>query len=220
MVNPAEIFGIDPALGHPERALALSYAKSATRQGLAALFALDAILAKLARTTREPIVAQMRLAWWRDALDTVATAPIAGQPILAALHRAIADGGLDTSNVVAMVDGWEALVTDDLPAHARDRGRLFVAAAQLLGADEAWAAVAGEGWAFADLALTSPDPLRAAAARTAATPLLDRALSLRSGRAGRSLGALVLVARMDLSGRVPGDPRRIARLLRYRVIGR
>ncbi len=220
MVNSAEIFGVDPAMGHPERALALTYAKPAAHKGLTALFALDSILAKLARGTREPIVAQMRLAWWRDALASVATAPVSGQPILAALHRAVADGGVDPADLIAVVDGWEALVTDDLPAYVRDRGRLFVAAARIAAADDVWIAAAGEGWAAADLALTSPDPARAAAARADALPLLGRALSRRSSRAARPLGALALIARMDLAGRAPGDPRRIARLIRYRLIGR
>lgn len=220
MVNSAEIFGVDPAMGHPERALALTYAKPVARAEVTALFALDAALAKLARGTREPIVAQMRLAWWRDALGTVAVAPIAGQPILAALHDALRDHDLDPAPLIAAVDGWEALVLNEVAAYARDRGRLFEAAGRLVRADDSWIAAAGEGWALADLALTSPDPTRAAAARTDALLRLDRALAARSSRAARPLGALALVARMDLGDRAPGDPRRIARLLRYRFIGR
>lgn len=221
MVNAVEIFGVDPAMGHPERALALTYAKSGLRDPLVAVFALDATLAKLARQTREPIVAQLRLAWWRDALGTLGDGTFAGQPILAALHRSVADHRVDPATLIAVVDGWEALVTGDIPAHTRDRGQgLFKAAAELTGADDAWLGDAGEGWAVADLALTSPDPAIVAAARADAIRLLDHALTHRASRAARPLGALTLIARMDLDASPVGSPARIARLLRYRIIGR
>lgn len=220
MVNSAEIFGVDPTAGHAERALALSYAKPALRPPIVALFALDATLAKLARQTREPIVAQMRLAWWRDRLGALARTPVPGQPVLTAVAGVVAEHGLDPADLIPLVDGWEALVADELPAYASGRARLFAVAGALIGATGPWLAEAGEGWALADIATSSPDPPRAAAARAAALPLLDRALAHRSSRAARPLGALALVARMDLDGRVPGDPRRLARLLRYRVIGR
>jgi phytoene synthase len=60
---------VDPAnLPNPERALALSYAPASTRPGLEALFALDTALGTILKTTREPIVGQMRLTWWYEAL--------------------------------------------------------------------------------------------------------------------------------------------------------
>ena len=46
MVNDPRTFGIDPGGGHPERALALGYAPAAGREGVLAVFALDATLAK------------------------------------------------------------------------------------------------------------------------------------------------------------------------------
>src|SRR3546814_7046937 len=52
----------------PELALAICYAPRKARAALAALFALDATLADVLRTTTEPMLGQMRLTWWHDAL--------------------------------------------------------------------------------------------------------------------------------------------------------
>ena len=65
----------------PERALALSYAVEG-RDALAALLALDDALARLLRSTREPALGQMRLAWWREALERLDTAPPPAEPVL------------------------------------------------------------------------------------------------------------------------------------------
>ena len=220
MVNAAETLGIDPAMGHGERALAFTYAPLPARDGLLALFALDATLAKLARHTRDPLVAQLRLAWWREALAGLEAGPIAGQPLLAALHGDVLPAGVTGAQLARVVDGWEALVVGDVAAHGRDRGRaLFEATARVLGAKDKWLGDAGEGWALADLATTSPDASVRAQAGERARTLLD-APQPRASRAGRPLAALALSARIDLDGRAEGSPGRIARLLKMRLTGR
>lgn len=216
MVNGEETFGIDPASGHPERALALDYARREARPALAALFALDAMLGKLARGTRDPLVAQMRLAWWREALAALDARAVPGQPILGAL-RAAGQGAALTP----IVDGWEALVAGEVAAHARARGgTLFAAAARVLGATGDPAAAAGEAWALADLAVSSPDRDVAARARAEAARAMVAVHGHRWSRAGRPLGALALIAAMDLEGRAIGSPARVARLVKLRLTGR
>lgn len=220
MVNAAETFGIDPTMGHPERALAFGYAPDAARDGMVALFALDATLAKLARHTREPVAAQLRLAWWRDALGKLEAGPVAGQPLLAALHDEVLPAGVSGAALVRIVDGWESLIVADLAEYARERGGgLFEAAAGVLRAADPWLSEAGEGWALADLALTSPDGVIGREARLLAEPRLALARP-RTSRAGRPLAALSLSARHDLAGSPEGSPRRIARLLKLRLTGR
>src|SRR3546814_17336884 len=59
----------------PELALAICYAPRKARAALAALFALDATLADVLRTTTEPMLGQMRLTWWHDALTRLEAAP-------------------------------------------------------------------------------------------------------------------------------------------------
>jgi len=219
MVNDAKTFGIDPAMGHPERALALGYAPVAAREPVAALFALDATLARLTLGTRDPMVAQLRLTWWYEALGARggSTPP---QPIL----RALATAGADGARLAAMVEGWERLLDapDEaaLRGFAAERGDLFAEAARLAGAGDDVVA-AGRGWALADLAQSSADAALAASARQLAGPLLGQAAAQRWSGAGRFLGALVHVARADLAGtRASGAPARVARLAWHRLSGR
>lgn len=220
MVNGAETFGIDPAMGHPERALAFGYAPGDRRATLGALFALDATLSKLTLGTREPLVAQMRLTWWYEALSALSTAPPPAQPILRALHDAQADGAA----LAAMTEGWERLLDDPdeaaLLVFAEVRAGLFVVAAALLGATDP-VDMAGRGWALADLArITGRAETRTMAARLAAQ-LLSSACAGRWSPVGRPLGALAHSARMDLAGRSgPGSPGRVARLAWHRLTGR
>jgi phytoene synthase len=77
---------------------------------------------------------------------------------------------------------------------------------------------AGRGWALADLAGHLSDPATAASARAAALPLLMSATRHRWSRAGRPLGALAHIARLDLAG--PATPWRVARLAWHRLTGR
>lgn len=220
MVNAALTLGVDPAAGRPDRAAAFLYAPPAQRDALTTVFALDATLGRLARTTREPVAAQLRLAWWRDALAGGGDAPARGQPVLEALHRIALP---EQAGVLSgqLVDGWEALVIDDHARHARDRGRgLFGMAACVLEAADPWIGEAGEGWAWTDLATTAPDPVVAAAARTAGAERLAPLDRWRASRPARPLGALARMARQDLDGVPAGSPRRLAALLTMRLLGR
>jgi phytoene synthase len=220
MVNGTVTLGIDPAGGHPERALALGYAPPSARGEIAALFALDATLAKLALGTRDPMVAQLRLTWWYEALLSLAVEDVPAQPILRVLAAAHADG----PGLAGMEEGWELLLDapDDaaLTAFGAARGRLFAEAARLAGANDETAA-GGAGWALADLSRITAGPGLGRRAARLAAPLLAGAAAQRWSSTGRFLGALVHVARADLAGvRSAGAPSRVARLAWHRVTGR
>lgn len=212
----------------PERALALGYAPAAARAGLAALFALDERLAAILRTTREPLVGQMRLTWWHEALAALDHAPPPAEPVLTALaHTVIVR--VPGATLARLVEGWEALL--DVPldeaaleTHAAARGAgLFNAAATLLGvAPDVMIARAGEGWALADLAHHLSDVALADRARTLAHARLSADDRTRWPVAVRALGALARLARLDLAPapRPVGHPARAARLLWHRLSGR
>ena len=53
---------------HPERELAVAYARRTVRQSLSTLFALDERLGTIVARAREPGIGMIRLLWWRDAL--------------------------------------------------------------------------------------------------------------------------------------------------------
>jgi phytoene synthase len=217
----------------PERALALSYAPQPSRAALAALFALDATLAQILRTTREPLVGQMRLTWWHEALCALDTAPPPAQPVLQALAAEVLPRGVSGATLARMIDGWEALLDADpiaeadLLGHAEKRGvALFEMAGTVLGCrPEEPVATAGAGWALVDLAAHLSDLEIAALSASLAGARLAEATAQRWSRVGRPLGALAHVARMDLAYAfcrdVPrGAPRRVARLAWHRLSGR
>jgi len=211
------------AIEDPERALALSYAPRDRRAGLHALFALDTALGQVLRTTREPMVGQMRLAWWREALARLDSGPPPAEPVLQALASDVLPLGPTGQTLAAMTDGWEVLLgtIDDrtIGDHGRLRGEiLFEQAGVVLGAGSDPLGEAGRGWALADLAAHLSDPAMAARARDAALPLLASATCHRWSRRGRALGAMTHIARLNLAG--PATPRRVARLAWHRFTGR
>ena len=206
-------------------ALPLAYAPAAGRAGMAALLELDRKLGAILRGGgREPMLKQMRLTWWFEALERLDREPPPAEPTLQAVAAYALSRGATGAAMAGMVDGWEALLDEPvsaeaLPVHARARGgRLFALLAGVCGAADAQAEAAGEGWALADLSAHLSDPALAGRARSLAAERLGRATAVRWSRAGRGLGALALTARHDLEGR--GGPARVGRLLWHRVTGR
>ncbi|HYE44354.1 MAG TPA: squalene/phytoene synthase family protein [Caulobacter sp.] len=74
----------------PDRWLSSRFvADPAARADLVALYSLDNELAGVSRKVRDPLVGEMRLAWWREALEgLVATGATRGHPVLEALKGA------------------------------------------------------------------------------------------------------------------------------------
>jgi phytoene synthase len=219
------------AIEDPEIALAISYAPPRARRALGALFALDATLALVLRTTSEPILGQMRLTWWHDALERLDAAPPPAEPVLEALGGAVVGAGVSGAALAGLVTGWEELLEPELDErgmlhYAAERGgRLFALAGRLVGIELPATGPAGEGWALADLALHVDDPVLAERARTVARIRLDGAAEANWPVPARTLGALVHLARLDLAraaGEHPrkGAPRRVARMLWHRMSGR
>ncbi|MGN6819569.1 MAG: squalene/phytoene synthase family protein [Sphingomonas sp.] len=210
--------------GDPWRDLAIGYAPAPARAGLIALFELDAALGNVLRTTREPLIGQMRLAWWREALQRLDVAPPPGEPVLQALAKVALPLGVTGGTLAGMIDGWEPLLgefgPDAIDAHGHRRGRLlFETAARAIGAaDGDPAGEAGTGWALADLSANLADAGHAATVRAHAMAALSRAGTGRWSGNGRALGALGLIARRGLAGTIP--PRFVFRLARFRLTGR
>jgi 15-cis-phytoene synthase len=177
--------------------LALAYAPAATRPTLVALLALDARLSGIVRNSHEPMLAQLRLAWWREALGGTGARPGSGESLLAALE----DWPAPRDALTGLVSGWEAMIgAAPLPADA------FLALAEARGGG--FAALAGEGdrqgnalrmgrnWALADIAahLSHPaerqsahDLARAQDWRRAPLPRGLRPLAVLHGLAAREI---------------------------------
>lgn len=139
----------------PLARLALAYAPRDALLPTLGLLALDARLAGLLRHSREPMLAQLRLAWWRETLGQDAGAWPEGEPLLAALRSWNNRHGA----LVALVDGWEMLTgpaplpAASLEAMAEGRARAFGGLARALGCDahEGATQAVARRWARADL---------------------------------------------------------------------
>lgn len=139
-----------------EQRLAMAYAPAASRSLCLGLLAFDARLAAIVRTASEPVLGQIRLAWWREQLAAEPESRRGGEPLLAELARW--RGAEDV--LTGLVDAWEALLVgaaldrQGIEAIAAARGQLWTKAAELSGhADHRIAAgQLGQAWALADLA--------------------------------------------------------------------
>ncbi len=167
-----------------ERRLALSYAPKDAREPTAALFVLDGRLARIVSQGREPMLVQMKLAWWRDRLGESVEAGDRGDPLL----KLFADWGPARQRLVALVDGWEALLSEPplpdaaIAAYADGRAEACGALAVRLGVETADTCRAGRNWALAELASRIDSPEEATRVRQTAEqadwsrPKLPRAL--------------------------------------------
>ncbi len=150
--------------------LALAYAPARARTLTLGLLALDCRLAGIVRNTREPLLGQVRLAWWRDRLGEAPALWPDGEPLLALLSN----WGAGAGALLGLVDGWEGLLGDPplpgaaLESFAEGRAAAFGGLARLLGAEPGEAARAARGWALVDLSGKLGDPEERAEARALA----------------------------------------------------
>jgi 15-cis-phytoene synthase len=94
----------------PPMLLAIAYAPVAVRMPLRWLLTLDQKLFDLSSRAREPMIAQLRLSWWRDALKSVPESRPKGEPLLMALQPIEPDAALITASL-ALIDVYENLTT-------------------------------------------------------------------------------------------------------------
>ncbi|MET0180074.1 MAG: squalene/phytoene synthase family protein [Novosphingobium sp.] len=192
----------------PER-LAVAYAPVSARPAWIGLLALDRRLARVALAAREPMLAQLRLAWWRDRFRAPAGDWPAGEPLLAVL--AAWEG--ERAALERLVDGWEGAIGGEA-----DEAALAALVAARAGAVAALARVVGvppsraiedraRHWAAASL----PAPLNGRVSLgTTAVPPLPRAM--------RPLAVLAGLADGQASG--PGRVRALGRIIRLGLTGR
>lgn len=92
-----------------DRFICALFAPREARETLFALIAFNSELARTRAVVSEPLLGQIRLQWWRDAIaaiygDAPATSATANHPILAPLARAIAAYSLNRAAFDAMID--------------------------------------------------------------------------------------------------------------------
>lgn len=204
-------------LGEAQR-IAVLYAPQPLRACYHSFLLLDAQLARIALTAREPALAQLKLSWWRDACIDLSKRR--GSPLL--LELAQAWGG-DGSALVGLIDGWEEVAVGEggFAAAAERLGEaraVACAAAAGVPVDEA-CRVAARCWTLVTLAAAAPDDWQ----RTA---MLDTARALPATQLPRALRPLALLdglARRALTrggGPLLGDRLSPLAALRLGIFGR
>ncbi|MFM8374785.1 MAG: squalene/phytoene synthase family protein [Phenylobacterium sp.] len=212
----------------PDRWLSSRFAAGReARRALVSIYAFDNELARAPRAASNPLVAEMRLAWWREVLEEIrAGGGVRRHPVALALAAAVREGGLDAALLETLVDARlreldpRPMTLEEALAWADETGGTCARLASAVldpGSDPAAAAAGGSAWSIGRLVLTaglSPEAAepalvaRLAAARgvsAAAFPAIAHAALARAraqGRRASPFGDRLRLMRAVLSGRV------------------
>jgi phytoene synthase len=127
----------------PDRFFCALFAPAEKREALFTLIAFNHELARAREAARQPMLALMRLTWWREAVEEAMEGrPARQHEVAAPLHAALREGALDAEGLIAMAEAREAETEEEgIPSasalHAYLRGTaggFAVVAGRLLGA--------------------------------------------------------------------------------------
>jgi len=131
--------------GDPDRYLSALFASPAARDALFALYAFNAELARIAELVTEPGLGEIRLQWWRDALDHAAAGISSGHPVVDALGEIMLERGVSREDLRRLIDARQFDVSVKLMPDratldtylAETAGLLFRLGAEIAGDGEA-----------------------------------------------------------------------------------
>ena len=183
------------------------------------------------RTTREPMLGPIRLAWWREPLeehDGGSTAP--AEPRLQKVERELLPRGVSGHDLAGLETGWSRLF-DPFPWGVEIaeavwlRGNLlFGLGARLLGQADEQIQSAGGLWALVDVARHCSDADSRSMLLSQESKFARRLGGTRLAPKLRPLSALAALAIRDCrhpeSIEPEGTPGRAAAILRHRLGGR
>lgn len=224
----------------PDRWLASRFiGDPAVRADVISLYAFNHELARVAETVREPLMGEIRLTWWREALDEIfAGGPARRHPVVDALGLAVRRRNLARAPLEAMVEARfsdlepEALADDaalDFYLDATAGALMALSVAVVAGVEALGLRSAARAWGLAGLlrlrdAGVARLPARwgAAAVREAVRAALREA---RAGAATLPVSAFPCVAYATLSaayaaGRAPSELEKRLRLTAAVLTGR
>lgn len=215
----------------PDKRLACAYVAPPLRPAIEVLFLIDSAMADVVRTTREPMLGPIRLAWWRERLEELDKGGGAPpEPRLIAVQRELLPRGISGADVAGLESGWLKLF-DPLPWTVETseaiwlRGNLlFALAARVLGRRTEQIGPAGGLWALVDAARHCSDAESRAMLLAQARSFCRGLGGARFPAALRPLSMLAALAVRDCRHGEPfereGSPGRAAAILRHRVSGR
>lgn len=211
-------------IGDAER-VALNYAKPDIRPKLTSFFALDRRLGQIVANSNEPLLGQMRIAWWRDMLSASARDRPAGDVVLDAIG---ASWGGDAQLLQPLADAWEVfMIAEELTADILSQFAQGSATplAQAFGCAHEGVAKrvqeAGSLWALADTAAHVSDQTERELILELARAKVN--VNTSAGSMPRALAALTALSRRSI--RRGGHPLMVGRgaaltALRAALIGK
>ena len=213
----------------PLQRLIVAYAPRLDRDRYALLFALDARLADIVRSTTEILIGQIRLTWWRDVLTKpVAERPV-GEPLVEKINR-LEEGGESLAPLLTLLDGWEVML-DDFPwgdrqfdsyADARGCGLFRFGLADEHSLSEGQAEQA-RAWALWDFARHCSNAAMRQSAFDRCAQLVAAAPPVRFDRSGRPLSILCKLMGRDVrKGQLTADlyrPASAAQIIWHGITG-
>lgn len=185
-----------------------------TRADVVAIYAYDHELARAPKVASNPLLGEIRLAWWREVLDEVYEGrPVRRHPTAQALAQAIRRRSLPREPLEAMIDArYRELDATPMSVAealewARDTGGLAAElAARILdpSGDTAKARGAGSAWALSRRAREQP----------VFAPTVEKLLAgARTGAQSLSVAAFPAVAHATFVGRSDSEVARRLRVL-------
>jgi 15-cis-phytoene synthase len=128
--------------GDPDRYSSALFAPRTSREDLFALYAFNTELARIGELVSEPQLGEIRLQWWRDALDRGAAGDVTGNPVADAIGRTVRHRALSRASLAGLIDARSvdvsAKIMPDMAALetylANTAGALFLLAAEFASA--------------------------------------------------------------------------------------
>lgn len=128
----------------PDRYLCALLAPRQSRNDLIALAAFSGEVARISRIVKEPMMGEVRLQWWRDALEAGASGGATGSPVADAVCRASARHHLPAALFHSVLEAREQELWPGFPGPGNDldrylehsEGALMRLAARVLGVAE------------------------------------------------------------------------------------
>lgn len=187
--------------GDPDRFRAVMAAPVEARAQLLPLYAFNLEVARAPWVTQEPLIAEMRLQWWRDVVENSASGAARAHEVAGPLHDLIRDFGLPVEVLDRLIAARRWDIHRD-PHEGREglsdyledtgAGLMWLAARSLGAPDAAEAPVRAYGWATAaamyiravpELAARGRQPLpEGFGARDLATRGLEKLAEARKAR--------------------------------------
>jgi len=156
-----------------DRFFACLLAPPAPRRALLALYAFNLEIAKTRETVSEPMLGQIRLQWWREALDGIYAGSPREHAVVQALNVAVRDYRLSRAAFDEMIEGRERDLEDTPPLSVDDvlsyasatSGALNCLAGEVLGTDNS-TSLRESGIAYAVTGLVRAIPFHAGQGRS------------------------------------------------------